>query len=79
MKFEENICVRLASFLRWIQFIKKQSKITNKDYRKLFSEISDRKVIGDLTDLTKKEILTRKGGTTGSYYILHNSDMIETS
>ncbi|PKP59867.1 MAG: hypothetical protein CVT88_04380 [Candidatus Altiarchaeales archaeon HGW-Altiarchaeales-1] len=61
---------------RAIEHIKKYGKITNKDYRKLFLEISDRTVLGDLTDLVRKEILTKKGRTKGAYYIIHNSEII---
>ena len=59
-----------------LEYIKEYGRITNKDYRKLFPEISDRTVLSDLTDLVKKEILTKKGRTKGPYYILHNSEII---
>src|SRR3989338_9171989 len=51
-----------------LEFVSKEGKIANKDYRKLFSGITDRTVLNDLTDLVKKGVLKKAGKTKGVYY-----------
>lgn len=52
-----------------LEFVGREGRITNKDYRKLFPNITSRTVLNDLTDLIKKGVLQKVGKTKGAYYI----------
>ncbi len=70
-RFEEEKILELSERQKKaLKYIKEHGRITNRDYRKLFSEISDRTVLSDLLDLVNKGILLKKGKTKGSYYII---------
>jgi len=51
-----------------LEFVREQGKITNRDHRKLFPEISDRTALNDLKDMVRKRILTREGKTKSAVY-----------
>jgi len=47
-----------------------EKKITNKEYRKINSDISDRTALIDLMDLVEKKVIVAKGTKKYRYYIL---------
>ncbi len=53
-----------------LKYLKKHEKITNRKYRELSPEITDRTALNDLTDLVKKGILAKKGKTKDAHYVL---------
>ncbi len=52
------------------EYIQKNGKITNKEYRGLFPDISDRTVLNDLRDMMSKTLIIRRGKRKGAYYII---------
>jgi len=54
-----------------VEYVKKNSKITNSDYQKLCA-VSERTALRDLDDLSAKNILQKKGEKKGTYYELNN-------
>lgn len=53
-----------------IEYLLKNKKITNTDYRELNLNISDRTALNDLNELMKKNIIAAKGEKKYRYYIL---------
>ena len=53
-----------------LEFVDREGKITNREYRKLFIGITDRTVLNDLTDMVRKRLLKRVGKRKGAYYII---------
>jgi len=51
-------------------YVKEKGKITNKELRKMFPEISNETARLDLNGLVKKKILNRKGEKKGVFYEL---------
>lgn len=50
--------------------MEEQGRITTKDYKKLFPEISDRTALRDLKDLVDKDVIEPKGEKKGRYYVI---------
>jgi ATP-dependent DNA helicase RecG len=48
----------------------KSTRITNRDYRDLFPELSEETIRRDLADLVEKGILLKMGDKRGTFYIL---------
>jgi len=53
-----------------VEYLLKNKKITNKEYRELNPNISDRTALNDFNDLVKREIITGVGARKYRYYIL---------
>lgn len=53
-----------------LEFIAKQRRITNRDYREMFPELSEETIRRDLADLVENGFLLRMGDKRGTYYIL---------
>lgn len=53
-----------------LEFIAKQRRITNRDYREMFPEVSEETIRRDLADLVENGILLKMGDKKGTYYIL---------
>ncbi len=68
---DESILGRLNERQRRaIEYLLKNKKITNKEYRKINSDISDRTALIDLMDLVEKKVMVAKGTKKYRYYIL---------
>jgi len=57
--------------IKAVEYVKKNSKITNSDYQKL-CVVSERTALRDLDDLSAKDILQKKGEKRGTYYELND-------
>ncbi len=53
-----------------MEYIKKIGKITNKNYREMFPEISNETARLDLNTMVKKRLLNKRGEKKGVYYTL---------
>lgn len=53
-----------------LDFIAKNQRIANRDYREMFSEVSEETIRRDLADLVEKDVLIKMGDKKGTYYIL---------
>ena len=53
-----------------IEYLRKNKKITNKEYRKINPDISDRTALKDLMDLTEKKVIFAEGIKKYRHYIL---------
>jgi ATP-dependent DNA helicase RecG len=53
-----------------LEFIAKTQRITNRDYRDLFTDVSEETIRRDLADLVEKDVLLKMGDKKGTYYIL---------
>ncbi len=53
--------------IKAVQFVKENSKITNKEYQEL-NDVSERTALRDLDELTNKSTLTKRGEKKGTYY-----------
>lgn len=53
-----------------VLFVENHGRITNKDWRRLFPNISDDTLLRDIKFLIKKRILKKKGKTKSAYYEL---------
>ncbi|MBU4189865.1 MAG: putative DNA binding domain-containing protein [Candidatus Thermoplasmatota archaeon] len=53
-----------------VEYLLKHKKITNREYRQLNSNITDRTVLNDLNELISKDIVIAKGERKFRYYIL---------
>ena len=53
-----------------MEYIKKIGKITNKNYREIFPEISNETARFDLNTMVKKRLLNKRGEKKGVYYTL---------
>ena len=51
-----------------MEYIKKIGKITNKDYREMFPEISNETARLDLNTMVRKRLLNKRGEKRGVYY-----------
>jgi len=69
-KFERETIELNERQRKALEFIEKRGRITNKDYRRLFPEITDRTVLNDLSELVNKGVIKRMGKTKGAYYII---------
>lgn len=56
--------------LRALRYIEEKGRITNREYRALFPEISAETIRLDLADMVSKGILLKIGDKKGTYYIL---------
>lgn len=54
-----------------VDYVKRNSKITNSDYQKLFN-VSERTALRDLVELGDKGVFQKKGEKKGTYYELKN-------
>lgn len=53
-----------------LEFLAKNSRVTNRDYRDLFPEVSEETIRRDLVGLIEHGILLKMGDKKGTYYIL---------
>lgn len=53
-----------------IKYLLKQYKITNREYREINPNITDRTALNDLNQLIGKNIIIAKGGKKNRYYII---------
>lgn len=53
-----------------IEYLLKHKKITNKEYREINPDISDRTALNDLNELVRRNIIVAKGERKYRYYIL---------
>jgi len=53
-----------------LEFAIKEGRITNKDYRSVFPDITDRTVLNDLRDMVRKGVLKRHGRTKSVFYTI---------
>ena len=53
-----------------MEYIKKIGKITNKNYREMFPEISNETARLDLNTMVKKRLLNKRGEKKGVYYTI---------
>ncbi len=53
-----------------LEYVEKHERITNREYRGVFPEITSRTVLNDLNDLADKKLLWKRGETKGTYYII---------
>ncbi len=56
--------------LRALQFVQREGRITNKDYRELCPDVSAETLRLDLVDLVEKGLLLKIGDKKGTYYVL---------
>lgn len=70
-KFEQDESIHLNHRQKKaLTFVNQHGLITNRDYRKLFPDISSRTALNDLRELVDEGILQKKGSTKGAYYII---------
>lgn len=70
-KISEEILEKLNERQRKaVEYLLKYKKITNKDYRKLNPDITDRTVLNDFNELIKKGVIIAKGEKKYRYYTL---------
>lgn len=53
-----------------LQFLQKNARITNREYRDLYPDVSDETIRRDLADLVDAGLLLKMGDRRGTYYIL---------
>jgi len=53
-----------------IKYLIKHEKITNKEYRQINSNVTDRTVLNDFNELIDKKIITARGEKKSRYYVL---------
>ncbi|MBI4790261.1 MAG: putative DNA binding domain-containing protein [Chloroflexi bacterium] len=53
-----------------LDFLGKNSRIANRDYREMFPDVSEETIRRDLADLVEEGILLKMGDKKGTYYIL---------
>ncbi|MBI5301674.1 MAG: putative DNA binding domain-containing protein [Chloroflexi bacterium] len=53
-----------------LDFLVKNQRITNRDYREMFSDVSEETIRRDLADLVEEGLLLKMGDKKGTYYIL---------
>lgn len=53
-----------------LEFVTKQRRITNRDYREMFPDLSEETIRRDLADLVETGILLKMGDKRGTYYIV---------
>ncbi len=53
-----------------LEFLSKNSRITNREYRDLFPDVSEETIRRDLADLVEEGILLKMGDKKGTHYIL---------
>lgn len=53
-----------------LEFLVKNPRIANRDYRELFPDVSEETIRRDLADLVEQGILLKMGDKKGTYYIL---------
>lgn len=53
-----------------LQFLQKNPRITNREYRDLYPDVSDETIRRDLADLVDAGLLLKMGDRRGTYYIL---------
>ncbi|MBU0975671.1 MAG: Fic family protein [Patescibacteria group bacterium] len=56
--------------IKIIDFILQNGKIKNKDWQKMFRDISDDSILRDLKDLIRKGVVMKKGRTKAAAYVL---------
>ena len=53
-----------------LEYISKNKRITNKDFRDLFPDVSEETIRRDLADLVEQNVLLKMGDKKGTHYIL---------
>lgn len=53
-----------------LDFIAKNQRIANRDYRDMFPDVSEETIRRDLADLVEKDVLIKMGDKKGTHYIL---------
>ncbi len=53
-----------------LEFIAKHQRITNSEFREMFSDVSEETIRRDLADLVEQGLLLKMGDKRGTYYIL---------
>ena len=53
-----------------LEYIAKNQRITNKDFRDLFPDVSEETIRRDLADLVEQDVLLKMGDKKGTHYIL---------
>ncbi len=53
-----------------LEYIAKNQRIANRDFREMFSDVSEETIRRDLADLVEKDVLLKLGDKKGTYYIL---------
>ncbi len=53
-----------------LELVVKNERITNREYRDLYSDVSEETIRRDLADLVEEGILLKMGDKKGTYYIL---------
>jgi ATP-dependent DNA helicase RecG len=53
-----------------LEYIAKNERITNRDFRDLFPDVSEETIRRDLADLVEQDVLIKMGDKKGTYYIL---------
>ncbi|OYT53621.1 MAG: hypothetical protein B6U72_05330 [Candidatus Altiarchaeales archaeon ex4484_2] len=70
-KFEQEKIIELNERQRQaVEYLRKHRRITNRDYRRLFPNISPETARLDLKNLIEKGIIEKQGIKKGAYYIL---------
>jgi ATP-dependent DNA helicase RecG len=52
-----------------LEFVAKNQRVANRDYREMFPDVSEETIRRDLADLVEKDILLKMGDKKGTYYI----------
>ncbi len=55
---------------RLIEYLQETGRLQNKDFSRIFPEISEDTILRDLKDLIKKKVIRKKGKTKAAYYEL---------
>jgi ATP-dependent DNA helicase RecG len=53
-----------------LEFLGKNARVTNRDYREMFPDVSEETIRRDLADLVEEGILLKMGDKRGTFYIL---------
>jgi ATP-dependent DNA helicase RecG len=53
-----------------LKFLEQNQRITNRDYRELYPEVSEETIRRDLADMVEAGLLLKMGDKKGTYYIL---------
>lgn len=56
--------------IKVLEYVNEKGKITNRDFKGMFPEISAETARLDLNDLVKKKVLDKKGEKRGAYYVI---------
>ncbi len=53
-----------------LEFLEKNARVANREYREMFPEVSEETIRRDLADLVEQGVLLKMGDKKGTYYIL---------